>query len=344
MIQKAFPNPEEFSQMNTDFWAWYEKEFYRAWFDFTSVFPSGRNWKSLVDNWTDLGTLMTTDQNPYFMFIGKMGDEFECFRPQTDLEPSWAGTVITLKNIKHLANTEVKKKEGSIIAKLSLTKEKILGKFEKAAGKASGKASGKIYKRINRSDAADLEYKLKFAEVWNEYTNSLKSISSATSYNEKCFHMFADFFKALSDPSKQQEPFNQTYDNLLKLNSFLKQNDVSPVVRNLIKGPFDFLTAYGTHHSVKYLQDKWEEIVLSAACSIDPDKYYSIMFDKSTGVIWQFINEGASAFIGQNKTGFLSKTAFGLHLPFSNGLFKLLNKGEQLTLEQQDEYTGNDTS
>lgn len=331
MIQKAFTNQEDFLQMEKNFWAWYAKEFYRTWFEYISVFPSGRNWKALIDNWTDLAMLMTTDQNPYFMLMTKMGDEFEWFRSQTDLEPSWAKTVITLKEIKRLAQTEVEKKEGSLMAKLSLTKDKIADKF--------GKSSKKIYKSINKNHAADLEYKLKFAEVWNEYSNSLKTIASATSYSEKGYHMFADFFKALSDPSKQQEPFNLTYDNLLKLNSFLKQNSTSPVVRNLIKGPFDFLAAYGIHQSIKYLQDKWEEIVLSAAYSIDPDKYYSIMFDKSTGVIWQFINEEASAFIGQNKTGFSSKTAFGLNLPFSNRFFKLLNKGEQLTLEQQDEYT-----
>ncbi|MBT7260897.1 MAG: hypothetical protein HN888_07230 [Desulfobacula sp.] len=330
MIQKAFTNQEDFLQMENDFRAWYAKEFYRSWFDFASVFPSSRNWKSLVDNWTDLGTLMTTDQNPYFMLMAKMGDEFEWMRSQIDLEPAWAKTVVTLKEINYLAQTEIKKKEGSLIAKLSLTKEKITDKF--------GKTSEKIYKSIDKNHAADLEYKLKFAKVWNEYNNSLKTIASATSYSEKGFHMFDDFFKALSDPSKQQEPFNLTYDNLLKLNSFLKQNDASPVVLNLIKGPFDFLAAYGIHQSVKYLQDKWEEIVLSAAYSIDPDKYYSIMFDKSTGVIWQFINEEASAFIGQNKTGFSSKTAFGLNLPFNNRFFKLLNKGEQLTLEQQDEY------
>ncbi|WP_299983413.1 type VI secretion protein IcmF/TssM N-terminal domain-containing protein [Desulfobacula sp.] len=330
MIQKASTEQEVFLQMENDFWEWYAKEFYRAWFDFATVFPSGRNWKTLVDNWTDLGTLMTTGQNPYFLLLEKMAQEFEWFKSQIDLEPSWAKTVVTLKEIKYLAETEVKKEKGSFLAKLSLTKEKITEKFEKS--------SKKIYEQTGKKDVADLEYKMRFSKVWNKYLNSLSTISSATSYNEKCFHMFADFFKALSDPSKQEAPFNLTYDNLLKLNAFLMQNETSPIVYDLIKGPFDFLTTYGIHHSMDYLQSKWEEIVLSASYSIDPEKYYSIMFDKSSGIIWQFVNDEASAFVGQNKTGFLSKTAFELKLPFSNQFFKLLNKGEQLTLEQQDEY------
>ncbi|MCF6247526.1 MAG: hypothetical protein L3J69_09220 [Desulfobacula sp.] len=329
MLQKAFTDQKAFLQMEKDFWAWYAKEFYRAWFDFASVFPSGSNWKSLVDNWTDLGTLMTTGQNPYFQLLDKMAQEFKSLRSQIDLEPSWASTVVMLKEIKSLAETEVKKKKGSFLAKLSLTKEKIADKFVKS--------SKKVYDPGNK-DADDLEYKMRFAKVWNDYLNSLSTLSSATSYNEKCFHMFSDLFKALSDPSKQQAPFNLTYENLLMLNAFLLQNETSPVVYDLIKGPFDFLTTYGIHQSAVYLQNKWEEIVLSASNSIDPDKYYAIMFDKNSGIIWQFVNDEASAFIGQNKTGFLSKTAFGLKLPFSNRFFKLLNKGEQLTLEQQDEY------
>ena len=330
MIKKAFTDQEAFLKMENDFWAWYAKEFYRAWFDFATVFPSGSNWGSLVDNWTDLGTLMTTRQNPYFLLMEKMADEFEWFKVQIDLEPSWAKTVVTIKEIKYLAETEVKKEKGSFLAKLSLTKEKIADKFIKS--------SENVYKQSSNKDAEDLEYKMNFAQVWNDYLTSLSTLSSATSYNEKCLHMFADFFKALSDPSKQQAPFNLTYDNLLKIKAFLKQNETSPVVHNLIKGPFDFLTTYGIHNSMEYLQSKWEEIVLSASYSVDPEKFYTIMFDKSSGIIWQFVNDEASPFIGQNKTGFLSKTAFGLKLPFSNRFFKLLNKGEQLTLEQQDEY------
>ena len=330
MIQKSFADPEAFLKMEDKFRAWYAKEFYRAWFDFAAAFPTGTSWNSLVDHWTDLGTLMTTDQNPYFLLLGKMGDELEAFQDLPDFEPYWAKAVVTIKKIKHLAETEVKKEEGSLLAKLALTKEKISDQLEKS--------SEKVYEPVNPGSADDLEYKMRFAEVWNEYVNSLKTLSSATSYNEKCFHMFADFFRVLSDPSKQNEPFNLTHDGLIKINSFLKHHETSPVIQNLIRGPFDYLTAYGIHHSVTYLQDKWEAIVLSAANSTDPDKYYATMFDKNSGVIWRFINEQASAFIDQNKTGYLPKTAFGLQLPFNSPFFRLLNKGEQLTFEKQDEY------
>lgn len=330
MIQKAFPNQEAFSKMEEQFWAWYAKEFYRAWFEFASIFPSGSSWNSLVSNWTDLGTLMTTDQNPYFLLLKKMGDELDSFKPQSNLEPPWAKTIVAIKKIKYLAETEVKKEEGSLLAKLSLTKEKITEKIEKQSEKA--------YDPVDSKEADDLEYRMKFAEVWNEYVNNLKTLSSATSYNEKCFHMFADFFKVLSDPSKQKEPFNLTHESLIKINAFLTRSEVSPVIQGLIRGPFDYLTVYGIHQSVVYLQDKWEAIVLSAAFSTDPEKYYVTMFDKTAGVIWRFINEEAGVFIDQNKSGYLPKAAFGLQLPFNSPFFKLLNKGEQLTLEKQDEY------
>jgi len=330
MIQTAFSSKEDFAKVESEFWAWYAKEFYRAWFNFASAFPKGSNWKSFIDNWTELGTLMTTEQNPYFLLLEKMGSEFKSITSQIDLEPSWATSILALKEIKHLAETEVKKDKGSLLAKLSLTKEKLVDKFDKSADK--------VYENEDQKKEADLEFKMVFAQVWNEYLDSLKTLSSATSYTEKSYYMFADFFKALNDPGKQTAPYNLTYDNLLKLKAFLKQHDTSPVVEGLLQGPFDFLTAYGAHQATIHLQKKWEEVVLSAAYSVDPEKYYTIMFDKNEGIIWKYVNEEAGAFITQTKTGFSAKKAFGVRLPFSNDFLKLLNKGEQLTLDRQSEY------
>ncbi len=330
MIKNSFDKPEEFERMETRFWSWYTTEFYRAWQDFAGTFPSGSEWPTLVENWKELGTLMTTPGNPYFLLIDKMGKEFETIKSELNVEPPWADTVIILSQVKQLAKKEEEKKEGSLLAKLSMTKEKLTDKLEKS--------SEKIKKQAGYDKSKDLEFRMRFAAVWNEYLTNLTSLSTATAYNEKCFHMIADLFKVLEDPSKQQAPFTMTYDSLLKLNAFLKQDQAAPLVFGLIRGPYDFLTTYGISQSVVYLQEKWEEIVLSAAYSVDPEKYYAVMFDKSSGIIWQYVNDEAAPFLTQNKTGFLAKTAFGLRMPFSNRFFRLLNKGDQLTLEQQDEY------
>lgn len=329
-IKNSFDKPEEFKRMEEDFWSWYATEFYRAWQNFAEAFPSGSDWRTLIENWKDIGTLMTTAQNPYFLLIDKMGMEFEAIKSEIDVEPSWADTVVMISKVKQLAKKEEEKKDGSLMAKLSMTKDKLTDKFEKS--------SDKVKKQVGYDKGKDLEYRMRFAAVWNEYLKNLATLSTATAYNEKCFYLFADLFKALEDPGKQQAPYNVTYDSLLKLKAFLKQDQAAPLVAGLIQGPYDFLTNYGVYQSMEYLQGKWEEIVLSASYSVDPEKYYSVMFDKSSGIIWQFVNDEAAPFLTQNKTGFLAKTAFGLKLPFSNRFFRLLNKGDQLTLEQQDEY------
>ncbi|MCP3901447.1 MAG: hypothetical protein GY707_17210 [Desulfobacteraceae bacterium] len=330
LIKKAYPDEKKFKKMETNFWQWYAKEFYSGWFDFATAFPSGKDWQTLIDNWNDIATLMTTDHNPYFMFLGKMADEFELFKTDNDLQPAYADTVIRLKTIRYIAQEEAKKAKGSVLAKLAIAKEKLSNKIEKSSEKA--------YNVMDRKDAATFDYNLKLSKIWNEYVSSLKTISSATSYNEKCFLMFSDFFKALSDSSKQEEPFNKTYDNLVSLKSFLKQSNTSPVIVSLLQGPYDFLTVYGVHNSSKYLQSKWEEIILSVSYNVNSDNYYSTLLDKDNGAVWKFINEEAAPFLDQSRTGFFSKTAFGLRLPFSKRFFKLLNKGKELSLEQQKEY------
>ncbi|WP_321493580.1 type VI secretion protein IcmF/TssM N-terminal domain-containing protein [uncultured Desulfobacter sp.] len=336
MIEIAYRDKPAFSRMENRFWAWYAKEFYRSWYDFAASFPTGINWDTIVDNWQDLGALMTTVQNPYFLLLEKMGQEFEWFRDEAgsvrpDSEPAWAKTVAMLKEIKTLAKTEQKKKEGSFLAKLSMTKEKITDALDKSPAK--------ILKDAGLQEDADLEYKMQLAQVWNTYLGHLATLSAAGAYTEKCFHMFSDLFKALSDPGKEQAPFNLTYNSLLQLDAFFKSTNTSPVIFQLVKGPYDYMTTYAVAKSALYLQGKWEEIVLSTALNTDPEKYYATMFDKSSGAIWQFINDEAAAFIGQTKTGFGAATAFGLKLPFNNLFFRLLNKGEQLKLEKQDEYS-----
>ncbi len=331
MIQGAYTDSAAFAKIESDFWAWYTTEFYTQWFDFASVFPLARNWRSLVENWTELGTTMAGEQNPYFLLLSKMADEIEWMKKRTSKTPLWADAVLRIKEVQKLAETETKKKEGSIMAKLSLTKDKLTSKLEKAGKKAT-------YDTVNLKKSADIDYNLQFAEVWNAYVDSLKTLSEATAYNEKCFHMFSDYFEALSDASKEGKPYNLAYENLVKLKAFLKQNETSPVVLNLITGPFEFMTLYGVHNSVIYLQNKWEEIVLSAASGVDPDNYYSIMFDKTDGIIWKFVNNDAAPFIEQTKLGFSSRKAFGHKLPFSSRFFKLLSKGEKLSIEHQSEY------
>jgi len=330
LIKQAFQDEAKFKKLETDFWAWYSKEFYSGWLNFASTFPKGREWRALIDNWSDIATLMTTDHNPYFLLLGKMADEFELFKTSEKTRPAYADTVIRLKTIRYLAEAEAKKAKGSMLAKLAIAREKLTNKIEKNTKQA--------YNVVDRQTAAEFDYNLKLSKIWNEYITNLKTISSATSYNEKCYLMFSDFFKALSDQSKQDAPFNKTYDNLVRLKAFLKQSNTSSVVLDLLEGPFDFLTSYGVYNSTIYLQHKWEEIILSASHNVNADNYYSILFDRDKGLVWKFVNGEAAPFIDQSGTGFYSRTAFGLRLPFTKTFFRLLNKGKSLSLEQQKEY------
>ena len=330
LIQKAYPDQDKFNKMELKFWDWYAQEFYIAWFDFASAFPKGSDWKILIKNWNDIATLMTTDNNPYFLLLGKMADEFEYLNTKDSLIPSWAKAVFRIKKIRYLAETEAKKEKGSVLAKLAITKEKITNKF--------GSKTKNAYKVIDRKNAAAIDYNLKLSKIWNEYILNLKSIAGGTTYNEKCFLMFSDFFKALSDQTKQDSAFSKTYDDLARLKTLFKQKGISRVVIKLLQGPYDFLTVYGVHNSAQYLQKKWEEMVLSVSYNIDSDNYYSILFDRTSGVVWKFINDEAAPFIDQSRSGFYSKTAYGLRLPFTKKFFRLLSKGKELSLEQQGEY------
>ena len=331
LIKKAFPDEKKFVLMEAKFWSWYSKQFYNAWYNFAVRFPKGIEWQSVTDNWVDAGALMATENNPYFTLLDYMADQFNSFKRDTVEKPSWVNTVIRIKRIKKLAKTEKEKAKGSLFAKLALKKDKI-------SKKLLGSKGTKAYKALDRKNAADIDYDLRLAKQWNKYVASLKTLAPATSYNEKCYHMFSDLFSVIDDPSKQDKPFNMVYADLTDIETFFQQHGDSPEIFRLIRGPFDFFKVYGVYNTVIYLQNKWAEIVLSASNSVDPDKYYSIMFDKNNGLIWKYVNDYASVFIDQDRRGFFAKRVFGIKLPFSNRFFRLLNKGKSLSLEKQNEY------
>lgn len=331
LIKKAFANDKKFTRLEVQFWSWYSKEFYNTWYAFAVGFPGGMDWQSVTDNWIDAGALMATENNPYFTLLDYMADQFNAFKRDTEKKPAWVRTVIRIKHIKDLAQTEKEKEKGSLLAKLTLKKDKI-------SKQLLGNKGTEVYQTLDRKNAADIDYDIKLAKQWNKYVDALRNLAPATSYKEKCYHMFSDFFSVVDDPTKQDKPFNVVYDDLIDLRTFFQQNGDSPKIFQLIKGPFDFFKMYGIYNTVHYLQNKWAEVILSAANSVDPDKYYSIMFDRNTGLIWKYVNDYASPFIDQNRTGFFAKKVFGMQLPFTNQFFRLLNKGKSLSLEQQKEY------
>ncbi len=331
LLKKAFPDKDKFTIMEDQFWLWYSKEFYNAWYNFIVRFPRGIDWQSVTDNWVDAGALMATENNPYFALLDYMAGQFDSFTRDNGERPSWAQTVILIRHIRKLAKTEKEKEKGSFFAKLALKKDKL-------SKKLLGSKGTKAYKTLNRKNATQIDFDFELAKQWNKYVASLETLAPATAYNEKCYHMFFDFFSVLKDPSKQDKPFNQVYANLNEFKAFFRQSGISPEIFRLIGGPFDFFKIYGIYNTVIYLQNKWSEVVLSAANSIDPAKYYSILFDRNNGLIWKYVNDYASVFIDQNRMGFFSRKVFGVRLPFSNKFFRLLNKGKSLSLEKQKEY------
>ncbi|WP_080798585.1 type VI secretion protein IcmF/TssM N-terminal domain-containing protein [Desulfamplus magnetovallimortis] len=354
LIKNAFPTPEAFVKMEESFWAWYTTEFYRAWNEFVVRFPKGNQWDRVTRNWQDAANLMVTSHNPYFLLLDVMADQFELLQksqgegapsPSTqsdedvklpwqnkDKVPAWTKMVIRVKKIRHLAETEKKKESGSLMAKLSLQKEKVAGKL------LGGKAK-KAYETFDSMQATEMDFNLLLARSWTGYEEALKLLSSATSHREKCYYMVSDFFSVLSDPSKEGKAYQQVNDALVDLDTLIKQSEASSEVYELIKGPFDYFKHYGIHHSIYFLQDKWEEMVLSASENVEPGKYNSVMFDRANGLIWKFTNEYANPFLDRNKTGYFARTAFGMTLPFDNSFFRLLDKGEGLILDRQQDYT-----
>ncbi|MGM0642563.1 MAG: SPOR domain-containing protein, partial [Thermodesulfobacteriota bacterium] len=332
LIESAFPGYEKYIEMENRFWEWYENEFFRQWHAFLEDFPSGGQWKSVTGKWQELGPAMTTPHNPCFLFLEKMAEEIAAFKDNKDQIPAWAGTALRMQHIIELARVEKEREKGSFTAKMEMKKEKLTDKL-------FGKEDSDAYQDMDIRKARKVDYDLVFAENWNLYMDRLEAVAPATSYPEKCCHMFSDHFAAMRDPAKEDNPFSNVADSLQKLETLFTGQQESPAVFDLLKGPFEYFKTYAVQKSAGVLQDKWEEMVLGASSGIDPDQYHSIMFDSDKGLVWKFINEWADPFITRNRERYLASSVSGVKLPFTNAFFRMLEKGERLSLEHQSSYT-----
>ncbi len=308
------------------FWSWYEQEFFEAWYAFIKRFHDGMNRGDTGAGWRRMASLMTTDQNPYFLLLDRVAREIAALGARNEA-PSWAGMVSGLDDIKKLAKVEAGKKEkgASVADRLAEDKEAVLES---------------TYRNIDKEKAREIEARLEQAKAWNAYVQALQKIDMAVASRKQSFDMYARCFSYLGESSQQESPFAVTYRNYYKLKASVVKRDHFPVVWDMVFGPFAYLIQFAADETACFLQTQWEDQVLSALPGADPEKLPQILFDKTDGVVWKFLESAGKPFIGRNKTGFYAREDFrDNRIPFHGAFIHFLNQGKTGVINYRPAYT-----
>lgn len=322
LMGAAFKDTSYFSTKINNFWLWYEEQFCRLWLEFTRDIDKDFNSLGYIPEWKNFSILMTTEDNPYFLYFIKLAEEVGYYlkeNPDLEKKTSWTGLVLYLDGIR---------KEAIIQKKM------ILGKLvEKKEKKIEQKLESKKLGNIKQSGKEIQEIK-----AWNDYITSLQKVAPAVSDDETCFKVISKSFPSYDDP-KGELVFSIVYQNYHRFYSFVKkEKGDSPIIWNLIRGPLDYLIRYAVNEAADVLQQQWKDQVIGRTQGSAKDKLPSLLFDKSDGLVWKFVEGPANPFIGVNKYGYYAIESFNTRIPFTEEFIQFLDNGAVGVINYKDSY------
>jgi len=319
MLDKALPHEKIPGEDKVAFRNWYWAKFFESWARFARQFnrdvesPAGVSSKNTV-------ALMATGQNPYFRFLDRMSQEFaqaEKGKPH----PPWASLVMLLNQIKHISKAEEEKAKGTLAGKIEVVKEELVGKAKET---------------VDGKEAKKYEEKLKVAKVWEEYEKSLVQLLPVTTSRDTCLTMVSEYFQ--QGGGEKQPAFLYAYNEGYKLKSMMGEHGDDRVVWDLVFGPFNFLLDYGIMNAGCILQDKWVEQVLGALEGVGGDKALQVLFDKSDGAVWKFVEGPAKPFVMKSKKGYVARKSHERTIPFHRDFYDFLNAGTERIAVSRPDY------
>jgi len=198
-IQAALPDPAVIASRKEEFEQWYQKEYVRAWGDFSRYFPEGENGLRARRDRQQVAEKMASGEGPYSTFLNTMADELEPVTNVKDLPP-WVDQLYRFQFIKAQALEDQLPKEKGLLEKATKKGKKFLTLFEKRVSKVPGKP---------------LRFQKEAFDAYVEYRKALAKIVPAAESRRVSCDLTAQAFG--EDPTTSKAPFFIAHKGLGKL-------------------------------------------------------------------------------------------------------------------------------
>ncbi len=303
------PGPILIANAKIDFEKMYRHSFIDSWQNFASLFPSGVRRLSGYEEWFPTAQKITGLSGPYFTFLDRMAQEFECVAKGMEDHPSWVALVLLHRSIMAQADTIASSEKGSLLSK---------------AGQKSMNLLNKIGSKLEKSGVENsLDARMQAARAMYDYKKSLRQIASLLVPRKAAFEAAAAVFKG------DKSPFPDASQAAARMKSYLSAGrDDEAVYWNLINGPFDFLWEFERTEAACYLQDQWERQVLVEIQGIsDRRKVMHLLLDKD-GFARQFVKGTAAPFLSRKpRKGYYCVKVLGGAVPLEPAFLSFLTRG-----------------
>ncbi len=333
-IEKNLRVTTSVAAMVPSFWAWYQEEYYKAWFDFATNFGKGADAFQTETARRNMASLMATDHNPYWKLIMRLNNETLQSDPKA-APPKWTGLPAEIINIVNLsaAGDAKDKKDQTLRSRITQEYKKVETQTEQQIAKVDPRTKKIAEQRPSR------------AKVYAEYLKDLMQMAPIASSGDTAFRMVSDLFSGQAALAEDKSPFNLAYTQYLALENMMKEDDYgnAEVIWSLVGGPLNYLIEYGIGKASCSLQDKWEGDVVSKMDGVPREKVLKALFDKTDGVVIKYREGMAKPFLVEAKLGYTPRVAyqdtiFAHSVPFKPDFLRFLNAVPTAPVEFQSDH------
>jgi len=308
----AISDPLLIAQKEKSFEEWYFHQYQRAWLTFFKGFSKGVDGLETRSEWQQMAMRMTQNKNPYFDLLHEAANQLKPVLKSTS-HNRWVDVTLNIASVMELS----KKNEELSQSKNAISKVTKKGK----------KLLNVINTKLNKLSLFESEEEIKAQKLFKQYRQQLEGLTSVITSRNNAYKVAKQIFVGGSAGS-EKNPLVSALNIILQMKTLFGNNGINAeYVWQIFQGPVDFIWSYTCLEAACYLQEQWEEQVLSEAQGpADWGNLKRMLFGEN-GKVWRFIKGPALPFIGwRSGRGYYVKEAMGAQLPFYPEFIQFLNK------------------
>ncbi len=322
----ALDDPLLIARQEKELDEWYMEQYQAAWLDFATHFSQGAYRLKTREDWQQTAMRMAQNSNPYLDFLKELAAQLEP-AVKSGKKQAWTGAVFRIVAMRKMAaQQENVAKARNAISGITKKGQKLLAVINKGAA---------------QKVAAGTEEQLRAVKAFKQYRKHLEGAIPIVTSRNKAFKTATTIFAGNDADGKNV--VLEALNCILRIKTSLGRNGIhEDAVWLLLQGPADFIWSYICLETACFLQERWEQDILSEVQG--PADWINIrsMLLGEQGKVWRFVKGIAGPFIGwQPGKGYFAKQVMGAQIPFIADFFVFLNqsaKGKSSARESYDVF------
>ncbi|WP_250478493.1 MULTISPECIES: type VI secretion protein IcmF/TssM N-terminal domain-containing protein [unclassified Caballeronia] len=322
-IRASVSDTAQFDRQRAAFEDWYRTQRIAAWQSFVDDFTKGPAPYAGEAGWRSALGIVSGPASPYFRLIARIDEEF-AREPADAPMPGWITLARQFEQVRAQATRAGAANQAVRVAG--------------AINAVGGAALKDVLSGSPQLGSRTVTNNLGAVDALTQYLGALNKLALDSSAGSgKDYQIAADYQQYSTSAQPQPSEMMNALQPLAQLRTLLGTGEPSDALTwRLIRGPFEFLSAYIEQQASCELQRGWESsVVFPLQGATDKSAAIDQLFG-AKGAVWAFADGPAKPFLTRNANRYDVIETQGFRVPFTSAFVPTLNGayGRQLAQQQ----------